>query len=34
MNELKGRGIDSWEIGYVKEGNKTAILENVELLEV
>jgi selenide,water dikinase len=26
MAELKDNGIDSWEVGYVKEGNKTAVL--------
>ena len=27
MQELENEGIKSWEIGYVREGNKTAVLE-------
>lgn len=34
MQDLKAEGINCWEVGYVKEGNRTAELEKVELLEV
>lgn len=34
MSELRQEGIDSWEIGYVRDGDNSAQLEKVELLEI
>lgn len=32
MDELTANGINNWEIGYVREGSKTAVLERAEVL--
>ena len=34
MSELEKEEINSWEIGYVREGKRTAVLEKIELIEV
>ena len=32
MDELTANKINNWEIGYVRDGNKTAVLEKPEVL--
>jgi hypothetical protein len=32
--ELNEQGVNNWEIGFVREGKRRAILERAELLEV
>lgn len=32
MEELTANKINNWEIGYVRDGNKTAVLEKTEVL--
>ena len=32
MDELSANRINNWEIGYVREGSKTAVLEKAEVL--
>jgi selenide,water dikinase len=32
--ELNANEINNWEIGFVRDGNKTAVLEKAEVLEV
>lgn len=32
MEELTANGISNWEIGYVRDGSKTAVLERAEVL--
>jgi hypothetical protein len=34
MKEMKEHGLDTWEIGYVTEGNKSAELNKPELVEI
>jgi hypothetical protein len=34
MDELTANGINNWEIGYVRDGSKRAVLERAELQEV
>ena len=34
MTEMKNYGLDTWEIGYVTEGNKSAELRKPELIEI
>ena len=34
MDEMKTFGLDTWEIGYVTEGNKSAELKKPELVEI
>lgn len=34
MDQMKAHGLDTWEIGYVTEGNKSAELKKPELIEV
>lgn len=32
MDELTAQGINNWEIGYVREGSKKAVLEKMQIL--
>ncbi len=34
MADMTGYGLDTWEIGYVIEGDKSAVLLKPELVEV